>query len=181
MIFFIAVVALQPSVQGQQLNTRSSLMFRSTLVTSTRVFDNPNAQDIIDRDQYGFVDNLLGGGLQYRLELPDQNLLFTVSAEYTIKTLSESKPFLNTNRQLVQLPVEEGVRFIPIEFGISTNVPLSANLLRVTMGGGFGIYYADRLYAIDGVAMRSTTTPIGYGIHVESGIEYRVYHNVGIS
>lgn len=70
MIFFIAVVALQSSLQGQQLNTRSSVMLRSTLVTSTRVFDNPDAQDVVDRDHYDFVDNLLGEGFNTASNFP---------------------------------------------------------------------------------------------------------------
>lgn len=177
-IFLIAVVALQPSLQAQQLSVRSSIMFRATLVTSTRVFDSPDAQDIVDRDHYDFVDNLLGGGVQYRLEFPDQNLYLTLSVEYVSKILSQNSPFLTTSNQLVQLPVEQGVRFIPIELGVNTNIPLIENSLRLTMGGGYGIYYADRVYAINGISMNSETLPIGYGIHIESGFDYRLFQNV---
>jgi hypothetical protein len=180
MIFFIAVVVLQPSLQAQQFSTRSSFMLRGTLVTSTRVFNNPDAQDIIDRDHYDFVDNLLGGGIQSRLEFPEQNLLFTLSMEYTSRMLSQNSPFLTTRDQVVELPIRQGVRFIPIELGVNTNIPLVADVLRLTMGGGFGIYYADRVYAIQGVSMKSKTLPIGYGIHIESGFEYRLLQNVGL-
>lgn len=180
MIVLIAVVAFQPYLLGQELSPRSSIMLRGTLVTSTRVFDNPEAQDIIDRDHYDFVDNLLGGGIQYRLEFPEQNVIFTLSAEYESRILSQNKPFLTTSHEVVKLPVREGVRFVPIEFGVNTNVPLVPGVLRLTMGGGFGIYYADRAYAIQGVAMRSVTAPIGYGIHIESGFEYRLTQNVGL-
>jgi hypothetical protein len=180
MILLIALVAFPPSLQGQQLNTRSSFMLRSTLVTSSRVFDNPDAQDIVDRDHYDFVDNLLGGGLEYRLEFPDQNVLLTLCVEYTSRVLSQTRPFLTSGNQLVQLPIEQGVRFIPIELGAETNIPLMQDVLRLTMGGGFGVYYADRVYGINGVSMKSETLPIGYGIHVESGFDYRVYKNVGL-
>lgn len=180
MILLIAVVVVQPSLQAQQFNTRSSVMLRGTLVTSTRVFNNPDAQDVVDRDHYDFVDNLLGGGMQYRLEFPDQNLLFTLSVEYASRILSQSRPFLTTTNQLVELPIQEGVRFIPVELGVNTNIPLMEDLLRLTMGGGFGIYYADRVYVINGVSMKSTTLPIGYGIHIESGFDYRLFQNVGL-
>ncbi len=154
-------------------------MLRSTVVTSSRVFDNPNAQDIIDRDHYAFVDNLLGGGMQYRLELPDQNVLFTVSAEYAARILDQRSPFLTSTHQLVQLPVRQGVRFIPVEIGAETNIPLIENTLRLTMGGGFGAYYAERVYTVNGVSMKSRRLPVGYGIHIESGFDYRVYQNIG--
>lgn len=181
MISLIAVVAFPFSLQGQQLNTRSSFVLRSTIVTSSRVFDNPDAQDIVDRDHFDFVDNLLGGGIQYRLEFLDQNLLLTLSVEYASRILSQTRPFLTTTNQLVQLPIEQGVRFIPVEFGANTNIPLMGDVLRLTMGGGFGIYYVDRVYAISGVFMKSESLPIGYGIHVESGFDYRIFKNIGLS
>ncbi len=155
-------------------------MLRTTLVSSSRVFDNPNAQDIVDRDHYDFVDNLLGGGIQYRLEFPEQNILLTFSVEYASRLLDQTSPFLTSTHQLIELPVKRGVRFIPVEIGAETNVPLIENTLRLTMGGGFGIYYADRVYAINGVSMNSERLPIGYGIHIESGFDYRVYQNIGL-
>ena len=181
MISLIAVVALPFSLQGQQLNTRSSFVFRSTIVTSSKVFDNPDAQDIVDRDHYDFIDDLLGGGIQYRLEFPDQNLLLTLSVEYASRVFSQTRPFVTTTNQLVQLPTEQGVRFIPVELGVNTNIPLMADVLRLTMGGGFGIYYVDRLYAIGGISMKSESPPIGYGIHIESGFDYRIFKNIGLS
>ena len=181
MILLIALVALPPSLQGQQLSTRSSFMLRSTIVTSSRVFDNPDASDIVDRDHYDFVDNLLGGGLEYRLEFPDQNLSFTLSIEYTTRVLSQQRPFITTRNQLVELPIKQGVRFIPVEVGAGMNIPLMEDVLRLTMGGGFGMYYADRVYGISGVSMKSESLPIGYGIHIESGFDYKVYKNIGLS
>jgi hypothetical protein len=181
MILLIALVALPSSLQGQQPSTRSSFMFRSTIVTSSRVFSNPDAPDIVDRDHYDFVDNLVGGGVEYRLELPDQSLLFTFSIEYVAKELSQQRPFITTTNQLVQLPVEQGVRFIPIELGAGMNIPLLEDVLRLTMGGGFGMYYAERVYRINGVSMNSESLPIGYGIHIESGFDYKVYKNIGLS
>jgi hypothetical protein len=180
MIFFIALVAPRPSLQGQQLNTRSSFMLRSTVVTSSRVFNNPDAQDIVDRDHYEFVDNLLGGGLEYRLEFPHQNVLFTLSVEYTSRLLAVTRPFLTTGNQLVQLPVKQGVHFIPFELGAGTEIPLAEDVLQLTMGGGFGIYYANRVYEISGLSMKSESLPIGYGIHVESGLDYRIFENMGL-
>ena len=180
MAFLIAVVAFPPFLQGQQLNTRSSFVLRSTIVTSSRVFENPDAQDIVDRDHFDFVDNLLGGGIQYRLEFPDQNLLLTLSVEYASRVLSQTRPFLTTTNQLVPLPIEQGVRFIPVELGANTSITLMENVLKLTMGGGFGVYYTDRVFAISGTSMKSVSVPVGYGIHVESGFDYRVLKNIGL-
>ena len=181
MIVLIAVVASQSSLHGQQVSARSSVMLRGTLVTSTRVFNNPDASDVVDRDHYDFVDNLLGGGIQYRLEFPEQNLFFTLTVDFASRVLSQSTAFLTTRNQLVELPVQQGVRFIPVEFGVNTDIPIAADVLRLTMGGGFGIYYANRVYAIEGNFMKSTTLPVGYGIHVESGFEYHLFQKVWLS
>ena len=180
MILLIALVAPQLSVQGQQLNTRSSFILRSTIVTSSRVFDNPDAQDIVDRDHYDFVDNLLGGGLEYRMEFPDQNVFITLSIEYASRLLDQTRPFLTTTSQLVQLPTKQGVRFVPVELGAGTKIPLIEDVLMLTMGGGFGAYYAERVYEIDGNSMKSQSPPFGYGIHVESGFDFRILENLGL-
>jgi hypothetical protein len=180
MILLIALVASTPVVQGQQLNTRSSLIFRSTIVTSSRVFDNPDAQDIVDRDHYDFVDNLLGGGLEYRIEFPDQNIFFTLSIEYATRLLDQTRPFLTVTSQLVQLPTKQGVRFVPVEIGAGTKIPLIEDVFLLTMGGGFGAYYADRVYEISGNSMKSQSPPFGYGIHVECGFDYRIFQDIGL-
>lgn len=180
MIVIIAVVAFLPSLQAQQLNPHSSVMLRGTIVTSTRAFNNPDAPDVVDRDHFDFVDDLLGGGVEYQLDFPDQNILFSLSVEYISKVISQNDMFFTTSNQLVQLPVDMGVRFIPIELGVGTRIPLIGNELTLGLGGGFGIYYADRVYGIGGVRMKSESLPIGYGIHIESGFTYMFLNNVGI-
>jgi hypothetical protein len=180
MIVIIAVVAFPPSLQSQQLSLRSSVILRGTIVTSSRVFNNPDALTAADRDHYDFVDNLLGGGLEYHLDFPDQYVFFSISVDYDSRISSQSDMFFTTTSQLVQLPVAMGVRFVPIELGVGTHIPLIENTLRLNMGGGFGIYYADRVYGIGGVRMKSETLPVGYGIHIESGFTYMVFNNAGL-
>jgi hypothetical protein len=181
MICIIAVVVFPPLLHGQQFTTRSVLIFRSTILTSSRVFNNPEAVDIVDRDHYDFVDNLLGGGIEYRLEFPEQNVFVSISAEYVSRVRSQQEPFLTTGNNLVQLAVEQGVRFIPVEIGVGTNVPVSKDILNLTMGGGFGVYYADRVFGIDKTMMRAVTPPVGYGIHIEMGFVYRAFKDFGLT
>ncbi|HEY6953477.1 MAG TPA: hypothetical protein VI758_13810, partial [Bacteroidota bacterium] len=107
-------------------------------------------------------------------------VFFSLSVDYDAKIGSQSDMFFTTTSQLVELPVTMGVRFVPIELGVGTRIPLIGNILRLNMGGGFGIYYADRVYGIGGVRMKSESLPVGYGIHIESGFTFRVFNNVGI-
>ncbi len=180
MIILTALVVVPPAVQGQQLSTHSSLMLRGTIVTSTRVFDNPDATVAADRDHFDFVDNLIGGGLEYRLEFPSQDLFLSLSVEYVSKVSSTNQSIL-VNNVVRQFPIEQGVRFIPIELGANTTVPVVGDNFTLTMGGGFGVYFADRVFAIAGVRMKSKTPPVGYGLHIESGFEYRLLRNIQLS
>jgi hypothetical protein len=180
MIILTAVVLVPPTARGQQLSDRSSLVVRGTVVTSSRVFDNPDSPVSTDRDHFDFVDNLLGGGLEYRLAFPDEGLFLTLSAEYVSKVSSTNQSIL-VNNVVRQFPVEQGVRFIPVEFGVHTGVPIISDLLTLTMGGGLGAYYADRVFGIAGVRMKSRKFPAGYGIHIESAFDYRLSRNLQLS
>ncbi len=175
-IFIAAVVAAPPDLWSQQRSTHSSLMLRGTIVTSTRVFDNPDAPTALDRDHFDFVDNLLGGGLAYFLEFPEQGFTLSLSVEYASR-VTEANQLILINNVARQFPVEQGVRFIPIELGVEAGVPLIRESLMLTMGGGFGAYYADRVFGISGVQMKSKTLPVGFGIHIESGFDYRISQN----
>ncbi len=176
----LTAVLVPPAVQGQQLPNRSSLMVRGTIVTSSNIFDNPDAPVEADRDHFNFVDNLFGGGLEYRYEFSGQGFFLSVSLEYLSRITSASQSILVSN-VVRQFDVEEGVRFIPLEFGVNTSVPIVEDNLALTMGGGFGAYYADRVFGIAGVRMKSRKLPVGYGIHVECGFDYRVFGTTFLS
>ena len=180
MFLLVALVLVPPAVRGQQFSERSSLMLRGTIVTSSRVYDNPDAPVSTDRDHFDFVDNLLGGGLQYRYAFPNEGFFLSLSVEYVSK-ISSAKQSILVDNVVRQFSVEEGVRFVPIEFGISAGVPVIEDNLALTMGGGFGAYYADRVFGIAGVRMKSLKFPAGYGIHVESGLDYRLFKNIQLS
>ena len=161
-----AVVLLPQALQSRQLEARSSLTIRGTLVTSSMVFDKPDAPVEQDRDHFNFVDNLLGVGIEYRLTLPGEDFYLTLSTEYCSKT--------NQNfSDVLKAPVEQGIRFVPLELGADGVIPLSGDNFAMTMGGGLGLYYVQRIYGIGGVRSVTQKAPIGFGIHIESGFEYR--------
>ena len=178
--FLAALVVVPAALHGQEFSSRSSLMFRGTIVTSSRVFDNPDAPVGEDRDHFDFVDNLLGGGLEYRLIFPQQDLFLSLSVEYLARITSSAQSVL-VNNVVQQLPIEQGVRFIPVELGVNTSVPIIGDDGTLVMGGGFGAYYADRVFGIAGVRMKSKNLPVGYGLHIESGFEYRISERVALS
>ena len=179
-IALAALVVVPPTVHAQLPSLHSSLMLRGSIVTSSRVFDNPDAPDAVDRDHFDFVDNLIGGGLEYRLEFPGQDFFLSLSVEYVSKITTANQSILVDN-VVHQFPVEQGVRFVPIELGANTSVPIVGDNLTLTMGGGFGFYYADRVFGIAGVRMKSKSLPTGYGLHIESGFDYRLSEGIQLS
>lgn len=181
MIALIAVVAFPSSLQGQQAVMRSSVLIRSTIVTSSRIFNNPDSPILEDRDHFDFVDNLLGGGFEYRLAFPGQDFFLSLSIEYVSRILTQDLPIRVSTTELQVMPIEQGVRFIPIELGVNTTVPLIGEDFTLTMGGGAGAYYAERIFGIAGTRMKPKSLPLGYGIHIESGFDYRLFKNVGVS
>ncbi|MBI4428513.1 MAG: hypothetical protein HY562_05285 [Ignavibacteriales bacterium] len=166
-------IALFQIVEGRQFDWTSSFVIRANYITSSKLFFNPDAATNDLRSQYITVDDMVGAGLEWRWRIEDANILVVVSADYISKSRDESQ-LLAIGGSLRRLPVTEGVRFIPLELGINTYIPIGSENMRLTMGGGFGAYYAIRTLEVAGVGIRIGNTPIGYGIHVGTGVEYKV-------
>jgi len=162
-----------PALDARQFGENSSIVVRGNYITSSKLFFNPDAATSDLRSQYITVDDMLGAGVEVRWRVPDANVLLTFSADYVSKARDENQ-LLAIGGALRRLPVTEGVLFIPMELGINTYVPLGSEDLKLTMGGGFGVYYAIRMLTVAGVGIRVANTPIGYGIHVGTGFEYRL-------
>lgn len=167
------ILFFSPGVEARQFGWNTSIVARGNYITSSKLFFNPDAATDDLRSQYITVDDMFGGGLEVRVRVQDANVFLTLSADYVSKIRDESQ-LLVIGGSLRRLPATEGVRFIPMEFGINTYVPVGSNDIKLTMGGGVGAYYAIRTLTVAGVGVRISNTPIGYGIHVSTGVEYRL-------
>jgi len=150
-----------------------SLTLRGAYTTTSKIFYNPDAISPDLQGQYTGVDNIYSSGLELRWQIPGQPVALTFLAEYLSKVDEEIQlvGFLTPPRAL---PVREGLRLIPLEIGGLIFIPLGSERVRLTMGGGLGMYIGHRSLTIAGVEASQQNKPISYGIHVETSFDYRV-------
>ncbi len=150
-----------------------SFTLRGGYTTTSKIFSNPDAPDPELRGQYTGIDNIYAPGFEIRWLIPGQPVAITLEAEYISKSQEEIQlvGFVNPPRAV---PVKEGVRLVPIELGGLILVPLGSDRVRLTMGGGLGMYIGQRSLMVAGVEATQQNKPVSYGIHVESSFDYRI-------
>lgn len=150
-----------------------SLTLRGGYTTTSKIFYNPDSPSPDLRGQYTGIDNIYAPGIELRWMIPGYSIAISIAAEYITKYDEEIQlvGFLNPPRAL---PVKEGLRLVPIELGGLTFIPLGSDKVRLTMGGGLGMYIGQRSLTIAGVEASQQNKPISFGIHVETSFDYRI-------
>jgi hypothetical protein len=154
-----------------------SLTLRGGYTTTSKIFSNPDAVSPDLRGQYTGIDNIYAPGVELRWMIPGHPVAIALTAEYISKSQENIQlvGFLNPPRAL---PVKEGLRLIPVEIGALIFVPLGSEKVRLTMGGGFGMYTGQRTLTIAGVEASQQNKPFSYGIHVETSFDYRITESI---
>lgn len=171
------ILFFSPAVEARQFGCTTSVLLRGNYVSTAKIFLNPDATLESLRSEYLTIYDLLGGGLELRVSLPGERIFFTASVDYLSKA-SDGSFLISINGALNRTLGSEVLKFIPFEFGMNTYVPLGSEDFRLSMGGGLGAYYAVQTLTILGAKTTVTNDPIGYGIHINTGFEYRVNSNI---
>ena len=146
-----------------------SLAFGGSFTTSSKLFYNPNASDQVLRGQFLGIDNIFGGGIEFRYELPELHSALGISAEYLTRSQDIEIPAATFT-----LTATDGFWAIPVEGTGFFYIPLGGDAFHFYMGGGVGIYFGTRRYEFPGVPAETVDRTTGFGIHVLSGFEYDV-------
>jgi len=170
----LALVSLASSLYAGEKNLSVSL--RGTYTTTSRIFLNPDAATEEQRAQIFQLDGIIGGGVELRYQWPGELFFFTLSFDFLSRS-EERYQFLSFSPAR-KLPVTEGLRLMSAELGMHTYIPVGWEDMRVSMGGGIGMYRGERIFRVAGVEAAMQNAPVRFGIHVSSGVEYRVLPGV---
>ncbi len=154
-------------LQAQERNL--TFLVKGNLTTRTSLFLNPNSPDPVARAQALDLTDFFGSGVEIKYLIPSTSLAFSISADYL--RFKESTQIPVSFRPTV--PVEDGYVAIPVDVTGYFIIPASGQTVKVFIGGGVGIYFGRRQYALAGVEAPVTETRPGFGIHVLAGVEYR--------
>ena len=169
----LAIVVLLGRLSSQTQETTFSFALRGSYTSTSRVFINPDSPSGDLRGQFNSIDNIYGTGAEIRWKVPGHSFALSLSAEYLSKTSSQDQ-LVGFTTPPRRLPVEEGLRLIPVELGAQVFVPLGSDRVQLTMGGGIGAYLGSRFLKVAGVEAAERKTPVSYGIHVETSFDYRI-------
>ncbi len=169
----LLVVLMCQALYAQLGDLRLSLSGRGSYTTSSKLFYNPDSPSPTVRAQHLPFEDIFGWGIELRIQRAQDSYFLSLSADVLSTVARQNQLIALTNPPQV-LPVREGLVAIPIELGLNTFVPIGSDKVRLFMGGGVGIYYAERILQVAGVNASRKNRPVSFGIHVVSGVEYQI-------
>ena len=156
---------------GAERNAKYSIALKGTYTSSSKLYPSPEAAQEDLRTQNIEFNNLFGLGLEVRRQLGSESVELGIGVEF----LRASKDGLASGpggSPRVQLPIEDGYRFVPLELTGYFVVPFSTQKVKFFMGGGAGFYYGDRTYRVINRTAQTVESRVAFGIHVLTGVDY---------
>lgn len=165
---------------GQQQGWAVSVVARAMVTTSSKLFLNPDATSPELRTEHTPLNSVYGGGIDFRLKFPEDHFFFTLSVEYISTTREETRLDASISPPR-RVPVDEGYLLIPVEIGAHLFIPLGSETWKVSMGGGIGAYYGERIYRVAEVPAEPRGNRFAFGIHVGTQTEYRLLNRLSVA
>lgn len=172
-----AVVFISFSAMGQPHEWVLSLVARGNFTTTSRIYPNPDALSTELRALNTPFNSILSAGAEVRAKWRDESFFFYFSSEYFSKS-SIGPKLRGAISGPILVDVEEGYRVIPLELGMQVYVPIGSRSWKLSMGGGAGVYYAERILREAGVRADPVGNRLGFGIHVSIQTEYNIFPGV---
>lgn len=148
-------------------NYKSSIFLKGVYITSSKIYLYPDASDFILRSKHLPIENIYGGGVDFRVNLPTAKIQLGLSVDYISKI---------QNNDLQK--TEDGFIAIPVEISGYFYIPITNSDFSIFMGIGTGLYFGERRYSLNNQQAHLIDKKVGFGIHVLGGIDYSVYENI---
>ncbi len=150
-----------------------SVLVRRSYTTTARIFYNPSAPSPSVRHEHTLIEGVTGFSAEVQVPLPHSDFMLGLSVEY-LSHVDEALKGIALGGVTRTLPVRDGFVLVPVELRGIISIPLHAEVFELSMAGGGGLYYAERILEVAGVGVRPTSTTFGYGIHISIGMAYRI-------
>jgi hypothetical protein len=154
-----------------------SLIGRGVMTTNSLLYPRTNASNDADRVVSIELSSSFGAGGEIRYTMPDRHLAVGLS----IDGVSASTSATLKVGSVLDIPMVQGIKALAAELTGYFIIPLSGEAFSVYMGGGVGAYVGQRTYRIGGVESESSPMKPGIGIHVLTGVNYRLFGHIDVS
>lgn len=155
-------------VTAQELGI--SLTLKGTITTDTRFTYDIDKVNSVGEERT--LTSSLGYGADVRWNILWDRFSIGLSVERVAG--SETRSILYPQFDHLDVPTVEGFTVTAVEVSGYYTVPLSSEQVRFYLGGGLGTYDGTRDHSIAGVRAETLSELSSMGIHVLTGVEYRV-------
>lgn len=145
--------------------------------TSAQIFLNPNSSDIVLRNKSFEIEHLTSPILDIRYRLTD-DIILGLSSEYISKSKKGRNFSALEGSQVVELLVEDGIEFIPIELSVYYQMPFSTEDFKFNMGAGGGYYVGKQTRIFGDTEIEKLYSEDNFSILVSIGMEYLFLKNL---
>lgn len=138
---------------------------------SASIFLNPNASDIVLRNQSFVIEDILNPGADIRIRVSEP-LILGLNIENI--NITESSPNLTAfvGGSVVRLNVDDGFKLIPVELTAYYQLPLSTERWKFLMGGGVAYYTGEFIRKVGETSISNVQKEAEFGIHVSASVDY---------
>ena len=139
--------------------------------TSASIFLNPNASDVVIRNQSFVIEDITNPGADIRIRISEP-LILGLNVEIIEKT--ESGPNLSAfvGGSVVRINVEDGFKLVPVELTAYYLLPFSTEGWKFLMGGGIAYYNGEFIRKVGSTGVSNVQKEAEFGIHVSASLDY---------
>lgn len=177
-INLLIIIIYCSSAFAQYNGNRFSLFTGFDYITSAQIFLNPNSSDIFLRNKSFEIDNLYSPVIDFRYRVSD-DLIIGLSSEYISKSREGRNLIVREGSQEINLKVDDGVEFVPIEISFYYHLPFSGEKFKFTMGMGVGYNFGKQTRKFGNTEIETISRKNSVGILVSVGMEYLITDKFG--
>lgn len=177
-ILFLVLILSYGTFFAQTKKEGFTVNFGLGLISSSKIFPNPNSSDLIERNKSFEITNILSPTLEIKYGF-NEEVSIGVSSEYASKMKKGNFVSALSGSQLVELESEDGFIFIPIELSVYQTLPFSTENFKFNIGGGLGYYIANLKRNFGDTKISTVESSPVFGIQVSAAVEYKILEYLG--
>jgi hypothetical protein len=182
--FWCAAAALlcaaPPPAPAQFEDHPFGLLVTGMLTTGGELLPDASSPGTILRQKPPAFGTGFGIGAEIRYRFPMTSVGLGLSMDHS----SASVTTFTRNSGSFQspaYPLEDGYRAYAVELTGYFFIPVGGPYFSLTMGGGAGGYWGERVYSLAGTRAQFTRSTPGFGIHVLGGASYMVLPHTSVA
>lgn len=176
---FLILILFYGNFFAQSKGEVFSLNVGLGLISSSKIFPNPNSSDLIERNKSFEITNILSPALELKYSF-NEEVSIGLSSEYASKMKKGNFVYALSGSQLVELESEDGFIFIPIELSVYQTLPFSTENFKFNIGGGLGYYIANLKRNFGNTKISTVESSPVFGIQVSASVEYKILEYLGL-